>query len=141
MFVLVRRLSCTSCTLWLFTEGTEVPKISHQENVEAVENVPQARCSVRRCEESEVIDVTKISSQGPSLLRIEEQMIDVTKISDTRDEGWQRAVVQFLDDTRHKPISRISASTRELKRICLCLRGQKKMYSAMFGAGRWSGEA
>ena len=68
------------------------------------------------CERSEVIDVPKISSQGPSLLRIVEQTIDWTKISDL-DEGWQRTVEQFLDDTRHEPISRISASIRELRRI------------------------
>ena len=37
-----------------------MPKISHQENVEAVENILQERISVRSCEQSEVIDVTKI---------------------------------------------------------------------------------
>ena len=36
------------------------------------------------CDQSEVIDVTKISSQGPSLLRIVEQMINVTKIWEAR---------------------------------------------------------
>ena len=46
-------------------------------------------------------------------------MIDVTAISDKGGEVWQRAVTQFLDDTMHEPISRISASTRELKRIVL----------------------
>ena len=54
-----------------------MPKISYQENVEAVESIPQERISERRCEQGEVIDVTKAS-----LLRIVEQMIDVTKISD-----------------------------------------------------------
>ena len=82
-----------------------MPKISHQENVEAVENILQERISVRSCEQSEVIDVTKISSQGPSLLRIVEQMIDVTEISEIGGEVWQRTVTQFLDDTRHEPIS------------------------------------
>ena len=53
-------------------------------------------------------------------------MIDVTKISDTRDEGWQRTAVQFLDDTRHEPISRISASTRELKRIVSLFEREKE---------------
>ena len=67
------------------------------------------------CEQSEVIDVTKISSQGPSLLRIVEQMVDVTKISDPGGDGWQRTVIEFLDDTRHEIFSRLSASTRELK--------------------------
>ena len=42
------------------SEVDDVPKISHQENVEAVENIHQERFSVRRCEQSEVIDVTKI---------------------------------------------------------------------------------
>ena len=37
-------------------------KISHRESVEAVEHIPQERNSVRRCEQSEMIDVTKISS-------------------------------------------------------------------------------
>ena len=55
-----------------------MPKTSHRENVEAVENIFQERISVWRCEQSEVVDVTEISSQGPSLLRIVEQMIDVT---------------------------------------------------------------
>ena len=41
------------------------------------------------------------SSQGPSLLRMVEQMIDVTTISDQGGEGWQHTVKQFLDDTRH----------------------------------------
>ena len=57
----------------------EVPKISSQKSVEVVKGIPQERSSERMCEESEVIDVSKISSQGPSLLRIVEQMIDVTK--------------------------------------------------------------
>ena len=104
------------------SEVIDVPKISHHENVEAVEYVPEERISVRSCEQSEVIDVTKISSQGPSLLRIVEQMIDVTKIPDPEDEGWQRTVKQFLDDTRREPISRISASTCELRRILSFLR-------------------
>ena len=73
-----------------------MPKISHQENVEAVENVPQERISVRRCEQSEILDVTKVASQGTSLLRIVEQMIDVTEIPDA-DQGWQRTVKQFLE--------------------------------------------
>ena len=94
------------------------------------------RTSVRRCEQSEVIDVTKISCQGPSLLRLVEQMIDVTKISDPEDEGWQRTVKQFLDDMRHEPISRISASTRELRRIVsLFARARVKMFSVESGAG------
>ena len=80
-----------------------MPKISYQENVEAVGSIPQERISVRRCEQREVIDVTKISSQGPSLLRIVEQMIDVTEISDIGGEVRQRSVTQFLDDTRHEP--------------------------------------
>ena len=68
-----------------------------------------------------------------------EQMIDVTKISDPGDEGRQRAVMQFLDDTNHEPISRISASTRELKRIVSLFESViEKMYSAMFGAGALS---
>ena len=89
-------------------------------------------------EQSEVIDVTKVSSQGPSLLRIVEQIIDVTKISDSGDEGWQRTVMQFLDDTRHEPISRISVSTRRALRRILSLfeRVKEKMYSKMLGAGR-----
>ena len=86
------------------SEVVDVPKISHQENVEAVENIPQKRISARRCEQSEVIDVTKIESQGPSLLRTVEQMINVTDIS-AADQGWQRTVKQFLDHTRHEPIS------------------------------------
>ena len=93
------------------------------------------RISVRRCEQSEVIDVTKISSQGPSLLRIVQQMIDVTEISDA-DHGWQHTVKQFLDDKRHEPISRISASTRELRRILsLFERVREKTFSAESGAG------
>ena len=95
----------------------EIPKISGQEGVEAVENIPQERIPVRRCEQSEVIGVTKISSHGPSLLRMVEQMVDVTKISDLGGEGWQRTVKQFLDDTRHERMSRISACTREQRRI------------------------
>ena len=94
----------------------EVPKVSGQESVVVVTIVPQERISERMGEQSEVIDVTKISSQGPSLLRIVEQMIYVTKISDL-DQGWQRTVKHFLDDTRHEPISRISASVRELRSI------------------------
>ena len=74
--------------------------------------------SERMFEQSEDIDVTKIPSQGPSLLRMVEQMIDVTKIWDLQEEeGWQRTVKQFLDDTRHAPVSRISASIRELRRV------------------------
>ena len=42
------------------SEVIDVPKISHQENVEAVENILQEGISVRSCEQSEVIDVTKI---------------------------------------------------------------------------------
>ena len=68
-----------------------MPKSSHQENVEAVENIPQEQISVRRCEQSEVVDVTKISSQGPSSLRMVEQMIDVTAISDIGGEVRHRA--------------------------------------------------
>ena len=64
-----------------------MPEMSHQEHVEAVENIPQERTFVRRCEHSEVVDVTKISSKGPSLLRIVAQMIDVTKISDQKKRG------------------------------------------------------
>ena len=44
-------------------------------------------------------------------------MIDVTKISDLGGEGWQRTVMKFLDDTRHESMSRISACTRELRRL------------------------
>ena len=80
------------------SEVIDVSKNSHQDNVEAVENIPQERISVRRCEQSEVIDVTKIPSQGPCLLRIVEQMIDVTEISDIGGEVWQRTVTLFLDD-------------------------------------------
>ena len=72
---------------------------------------------VRTCEESEFIDVTKISSQGPSLLRIVEQIIDVTEISKIGGEVWQRTVTQFLDDARHELISRIFVCTRKLNRI------------------------
>ena len=98
------------------SEVIDVPRISHQGNVEAVENIPQERMSFRRCEQSDVNDVTKIASQGPSLLRMVEQIVDdVTEISDA-DQRWQRTVKQFLDDTRHEPISRISASTRELRK-------------------------
>ena len=74
----------------------EVPKNSSQEQIVVVKSIPQERISERMCELCEVIDVTKISSQGPSLLR---------------------TVKQFLDDTRHEPISRILASIREVRRI------------------------
>ena len=95
----------------------------------------QERISVRRCEQSEVINVTKMSGQGPSLLRMVERMIDVTKISDKGGEFWQGTEKQFLDGTR-QPISRISASTRELKRIVSLLESaEDKMYSAMLRAG------
>ena len=52
------------------------------------------------------------------------QMIDVTEISDPG--RWLRTVTQFLDDTRHGPVSRISASTRELKRIVSLFQSLKK---------------
>ena len=69
-------------------------------------------------------------------MRIVEQMIDVTEISDVGSQVWQRAVAQFLDDTKQEPISRISASTRELKRIVSLFEIVKeKMYSEMLGAG------
>ena len=51
-------------------------------------------------------------------------------------EVWQRTVTQFLDDTSHEPISRIAASTRELKWIVSLLDIVKeRMYSKMLGAG------
>ena len=40
----------------------EVPKISSKEIVEVVKSIPQERISERMCEQSEVIDVTTISS-------------------------------------------------------------------------------
>ena len=50
--------------------------------------------------------------------------------------GWQRAVKQFLDDTRHESISRISASTRELRWILsLFERARVKMFRVESGAG------
>ena len=52
-----------------------------QGNVVAVDSIPQERISARGCEQSEVIDVTK-----PSLLRIVEQMTDVTEISEIGGE-------------------------------------------------------
>ena len=111
-------------------EVIDVLKISHQANVEAVENILQERNSVRSCEQSEVIDVTKISSQGPSLLRIVEQMIDVTEISEMGGEVW------LLGDTRHEPVSRISVRTRELNRIVSLFETVKeRMYRKMLGAG------
>ena len=58
------------------------------------------------CEQREVIDVTKISRQCPSLVRIVEQMIDVTKISDVGGGVWQRAAKQLHDDTRRDPFYR-----------------------------------
>ena len=61
------------------------------------------------------------------------QMIDVTEIPDKG--GWLRAVTHFLDDTRHGPVSRISASTRELKRIVSLFQSvEEEVYSAMLGA-------
>ena len=41
----------------------EVPKISSQESVEAVNIVPQERISERMCEKNGVVEVLKISSQ------------------------------------------------------------------------------
>ena len=82
--------------------------------------------------------VTKISSQCPSVLRMVEWMIDVTKISDP-DQSWQRSVEQFLDDTRHEPISRISASIRILRRI-LCLSEKiRQTEEKMIGVTRGEG--
>ena len=78
------------------SERSEAIKVC-QEYVEVVKNNPQERISGRMCEQREVIDVTEISSQCPSLLRIVEQMIDVTRISDIGGEFWQRTVNQFLD--------------------------------------------
>ena len=45
-------------------------------------------------EQSEVIDVTKISSQRRSLLRTVDQMLDLTKISN-QGESWRRTLKQF----------------------------------------------
>ena len=63
-------------------------------------------------------------------------MIDVTEISKKRGEVWQRAVTEFLDDTRHEPISRIPGCIRELNRIVSLFETVKeRMYSKMLGAG------
>ena len=78
------------------------------------------RISVRRCEQSEVTGVIKIESQGPSLLRT---------------VGLQRTVKQFLGDTRHEPISRISATTRELRRILSLFESVREHLSVESGAG------
>ena len=60
---------------------------------------------------------------------------------DRRDQNLRQtrrglaAYTQFLDDTRHEPLSRISQSTRELKRIVSFFESVKeKMYSAKLGA-------
>ena len=63
------------------------------------------------------------------MLRIVGQMIDVTKISDLEDEGWQRTARQFLDDTRHEPVSRISASFSLFERV------RVNMFSVESGVG------
>ena len=86
------------------------------ESVAVVEIFPQEPISERVCELIEVIEVTESASQDRNLQRRVEQMMDVTKIPDL-DQGWQRTVRQFLDETMHEPISRISASIRELRRI------------------------
>ena len=94
--------------------------------VEVDKTVPQERISVRSGEKS----------QGPSLLRIVEQMIDMSEISKLGCEVWQRTVTQFLDDTRHEPVSRISVCTRELKRIVSLFETvQERMYSKMLELG------
>ena len=80
--------------------ATGVPKISYQESVEVVKNIPEERISQHMCEQREVFE---FSSQDRSLLRLVDQMLDVTKIS-RQDQNWQRAVEQFLDDTRREPL-------------------------------------
>ena len=58
----------------------EVPKISSPKSVDVVESILQKRISERMCEQCEVIDVTKISSQDQSWLRTTESMVKIAGV-------------------------------------------------------------
>ena len=75
------------------SQAIEVPKISCQRSVEAVKSFPQERSPERRCEQSEVTEVTETSSQ----------------------DLWLGTPEQFLDETRHESLSRFRERGRELR--------------------------
>ena len=92
------------------SEVIDAPKISR---CQAVENIPQERISERRCE--------KRGHRCHQGLKPRPKFAAHSGADDRCDQNLRRrpglAVKQLLDDIRHEPISRISASTRELRRI------------------------
>ena len=63
----------------VFLNGVRLSKRLESHAREAVKSIPEERSPERRCEQSEVTEVTEASSQDPRLRRLE-QFLDETRL-------------------------------------------------------------